>query len=234
MSAILAADEEGGSLENPLYHVLLEGRRVGPYDRRTIVGMRIKKALTSQDVVVAGNGRELTVGELVKMDRPDNDFGASRSGSYSVVQAVHTAALVESAGSGFALPPFKGEVEVRVQTRALRLAGRFRSGLGWKEDRVKIPLQDLKHARARGSLVDLGLQPGDGAPLQRITLELFTPEGAAELMAGLPAVTPWPEGVDARRARLRALKDGAHPMVWTAIVGTAVAVGGVLVWVATR
>lgn len=26
-----------------IYHVLLEGRTVGPYDRRTIVGMRIKK-----------------------------------------------------------------------------------------------------------------------------------------------------------------------------------------------
>jgi len=34
-------------VDQTIYHVLLEGRKVGPYDRRTIVGMRIKKTLTS-------------------------------------------------------------------------------------------------------------------------------------------------------------------------------------------
>lgn len=219
-------------MENPLYHVLLEGRRVGPYDRRTIVGMRIKKALTSQHVVVAGDGREFTVAELVKMGRPDPGFDANRSGSHSVVQAVHSAWLVESAGSGFAVPPFKGEVEVRVQTRGLRLSGRHRDGLGWKDDRIKIPLEILAHARVRGSLVDLGLRDGANAPLQRITLELFTPEAAAELVGALPQLGAWPE--EARSGKRAPLAGAAHPMVWTAVVGTALAVGGVLVWVATR
>jgi hypothetical protein len=215
-------------LENPLYHVLLQGRRVGPYDRRTIVGMRIKKTLGSADVVVTSSGTHLTVRDLVKM-RPDEPFEPSRSGSYSVVQAVYTAALAGSAGPGLTLPVFKGEIELRVQTNALRLAGRFREGLRWKEDRVKIPLQDLVSMKARGSLVDIGLRSGPQAPLQRVTLELFTPETAAEFIGGLP---PLPEtAVATVRKRKR---KGRLPMLWMAVAAAVVAVAGVLTWVLTR
>ncbi|MCG2592627.1 hypothetical protein LZ009_07510 [Ramlibacter sp. XY19] len=210
-------------MDQPLYHVLLQGRRVGPYDRRTIVGMRIKKTLTSADVVVAGNGQQLTVADLVKMGRPDGGFEASRSGSYSVVQAVHSAALVEA--KGVAIPKFKDEIEVRLQTKALRLSGRFRTGLGWKEDRVKIALSELVHARARGSLVELALRQDGAGKLQRLVLELFTPESAADLVGALPPLAPWPEGKPA------AVSRGAHPMIWGAVVGTALVVGSLLVWV---
>jgi hypothetical protein len=214
-------------LDNPLYHVMLQGRRVGPYDRRTIVGMRIKKTLTSADVVVAGNGQQFTVADLVKMGRPDGGFEASRSGSYSVVQAVHSAALVEA--TGVAIPRFKDEIELRLQTKALRLSGRFRTGVGgWKEDRVKIPLTELVHARARGSLVELALRQGTAARLQRLVLELFTPEAAAEFVAALPVLAPWPE---AAGGRSMAASAGPHPMVWGAVVGTALIVGALVVWV---
>ena len=214
-------------MEHPLYHVLLEGRPVGPYDRRTIVGMRIKKTLTSADTVVAGNGQQFTVADLVKLGRLDGNFEASRSGSYSVVQAVHSAALVVREGA--AIPAFKGEIELRVQTKVLRMAGRFRSGFGWKEDRVKFPLTDLAHARLRGSLLDLALRPGGEGPLQRMTLELFTPESAGELAAALPQLAAWPEAAKPVRA-----PTGPHPMVWGAVVGTALVVAAVLIWVLTH
>ncbi|MDB5861753.1 MAG: hypothetical protein JWQ76_5442 [Ramlibacter sp.] len=215
-------------MEHPLYHVLLEGRRVGPYDRRTIVGMRIRKTLTSADRVVADNGRKFTVADLVRMGPLDGSFEASRSGSYSVVQAVHSAALVEAQGA--AIPAFKGEIEVRLQTKVLRIAGRYRSGLRWKEDRVKIPLPELAHARLRGSAVELALRPGGEGPLKRLTLELFTPEAAGEFVAALPPLAPWPEAAP----KSLAAPAGAHPMVWGAVVGTAVIVGSVLVWVLTH
>ena len=217
-------------MEHPLYHVLLEGRRVGPYDRRTIVGMRIKKTLTSDHVVLAGNGERLTVRELVKQGPLDGTFEASRSGSYSVVQAVHSAALVEAQGA--AIPRFRGEIEVRLQTKALRLAGRWRERMRWREDRVKIPLSDLAHARARGSMVDLGLRPGGAGKLQRVTLELFAPEAAGELVAALPQLAPWPEVV--KRVKSSRVVRGPHPLVWGAVVGTALVVGGLLVWVSTH
>ena len=53
-------------MDNPVYHVVLEGRTIGPYDRRTIVGMRIKKTLTSEHTVVTADGVQLTVGDLLK------------------------------------------------------------------------------------------------------------------------------------------------------------------------
>ncbi|HYE41568.1 MAG TPA: hypothetical protein VEB23_16635, partial [Ramlibacter sp.] len=123
-------------MENPVYHVVLEGRTLGPYDRRTIVGMRIKKTLASDNVLVGADGGRLTVGELVRGQPPDPPFQPSRgegTGSYSVIQGTHSASLLEVEGKGYAIPPFKGEVEVRVQTKVLRIAGRFREGISWKE-----------------------------------------------------------------------------------------------------
>lgn len=224
-------------MQDSVYHVLAEGGQVGPYDRRTIVGMRIRKVLASADVVVRGDGRRLTVRELVRQ-RPEGRFEASRAGepsrggSYSVVQGIHTATLVEVDGPGCCvLPAFKGEMEVRVQTRALRLEGRFRDGLSWKQDRVKIPLEQVAHARVRGSLVDLGLRSGPSAPLQRVTLELSTPDAAGEFAALLPQAAAWPQ----EKAPASRLSQLANPQVWGVLAGTLLVVGLVLlmVWALT-
>src|SRR4029453_7832312 len=70
-SAILALKElEGTELDRSIYHVLLEGRTVGPYDRRTIVGMRIKKALASDHVLIGADGDRLTVADLIHRRSP--------------------------------------------------------------------------------------------------------------------------------------------------------------------
>ena len=66
-------------MENPVYHVLLDGRTVGPYDRRTIVGMRVKKTLGSDHVLVGADGARTTVGALVRQDAPVPAFQASNS-----------------------------------------------------------------------------------------------------------------------------------------------------------
>jgi hypothetical protein len=227
-------------LENPLYYVLLEGRRVGPYDRRTILGMRVKKTLTGANVVIADDGREFTVRELVRMGapqpgpQPERGLRHALGGSRPVLQATHSAWLVEVAGRGIAIPAFKGEIELRVHTRVLRIAGRFREALGWKEGRVKIALQDVLHARVRGSVVELGLRSG-GVPMQRLVLELFTPEDAAGFVEALPQLAPWPEDGQAVPAPPRRhAPRGPYAMAWMAVVGTVVAVGGVLAWVFTR
>jgi hypothetical protein len=175
------------------FHVVLQGRRVGPYDRRTIIGMRIRKALASTDLLVDAQGAELTVADLIGR-RPPKPFDPQRTGNFSVVRATLAASLVAVRGKGLAVPRFRGELELRVQSDVLRIAGRFRYGLGWREDRIKIPLQDIAHLRVRGSEVDLGLRAAPGQPLQELVLELFTPESAAELAGFLPAATPFPPG----------------------------------------
>lgn len=219
-------------VQDSVYHVLVEGGQVGPYDRRTIVGMRIRKALAGSDVLLGADGRRLTVRELVRQ-RPAGNLEASRAGepsrggSYSVVQGVHAASLVEVQGSGCCkVPAFQGEMEVRVQTRALRLQGRFRESLMWRQHRIKVPLEQIVHARVRGQLVDLGLRAEAAAPLQRVTLDLLAPDAAAELAASLPHATAWPQEPGANnRGRLQ----WTDPQAWGALLGTVLLVGAVLV-----
>ncbi|WP_325543665.1 hypothetical protein [Ramlibacter sp.] len=213
--------------DDPVYEVLLDGGKVGPYDRRTIVGMRIKNTLTSEHVLLARDGSRLTVADLVRTRPRDNSFQPNRSGSYSLVQATYSASLVDVKGPPHRVPAFRGEVEARVQTDVLRIAGRFRKAFGWKEDRVKLPLADIVHARVRNTLVDLWLRMDGRSGFLRLTLELFTPQAAGEFVDWLPGATPWngAEGPTASTERART----ASPWMWVALIVTAVAVGGVLV-----
>lgn len=219
-------------MDEPVYQVLLEGRAIGPYDRRTIVGMRIKKALTSEHVLIRSDGTQLTVKELVNLRPRDKTFQPTRSGSYSVVQATYPASLLAVQGAGMSIPAFRGEIEARVQSKHLRLAGRFRHGLGWKEDRVKLPLQDIVHARVRASVVDLWMRTEGVRGFLRLTLELFAPESAGELVEWLPQATPWPQP-DTEPAALPPQK-ARLPVAWIAAVGAAVLVGAVLAFVLAR
>lgn len=203
-----------------VYHVLLEGRTVGPYDRRTIVGMRIKQALASENVLIGADGGQLTVADLIGR-KPAPPFNPNRSGSFSVVQAAYTAGLVDVQGWGLDIPRFKGEVEVRVQGDVLRLAGRFRKRLRWKEDRVKIALANVVHARLAGSQAQLWLRNDNTAGLQRIVLELFTPEAAGELVDWLPAATPYPQSTPPEAQA----PGGATPhALWIAAIGVSAVV----------
>jgi hypothetical protein len=192
-----AAKNEGDEAmeKHPRFHVVLHGRKVGPYDRRTIVGMRIKGALASAHVLIDADGNQLTVADLIGRKPRSNDFQPNRTSAHSTVRAIYPASLGGVSGQGHGIPPFQGEVEARVQNDALRIAGRFRKGFGWKEDRVKLALKDIVHARVRGSEVELGVQLRVGEPLHVLRLELFTSDAAAELVKWLPSATPWPQGL---------------------------------------
>ena len=205
-------------MDETVYHVLLEGRTVGPYDRRTIVGMRIKKTLTSDHVLISTDGAQLTVADLIGQ-RAAQPFNPERSGGFSIVQATFSASLLEVDGPGIAIPKFKDEIQARVQGDVLRLAGRFRHGLGWKEDRIKIVLKDVVHARVRGSQVELWLRNAESR-LQRIALELFTAESAGEFADWLPAATPFPEPVAVMPAIAVAPSSVvSHTGLWVAVLG---------------
>ncbi len=222
-------------MEQPLFHVVLQGRKVGPYDRRTIVGMRIKKALTSDHVLIDSSGVQLTVADLIGRRPRSNDFQPNRTGGFSIVQATYPASLTGVQGKGMDIPRFRGEVEARVQTEVLRIAGRFRKFPGWKEDRVKLPLKDIVHARIKGSQLDLWLRTEKTPELQRISLELFTPEAAGELADWLPAATPWPEADGSGPASLpAALPVPDHRLLWASVAGVVAVVGVVMAVLMTR
>jgi hypothetical protein len=168
-------------LEETLYHVELGGKSIGPYDRRTIVGMRAKDTLADATVLIGPDGRRLTVEDLVR-GRTD-EF--TLTGTFSIVKARFDAQLVECGRAG-PLPRYDDQLEVRVQPDVLRIAGRLKG----KDDRVKIPLGDVVHARARGTLADLWFRSEGGEGLQAATLEMGSPERAGELVKWLPAATP--------------------------------------------
>ena len=199
------------------YHVVLEGQRVGPYDRRTIVGMRIKQTLSSSDVLVASDGTELSVADLLGKrsestgSSPPAGFNPSHSGTFSLAQATYSASLIGVSGRGLAIPDFRGEMEVRVHSDVLRLAGRVRRLMDARETRVKIPLGLIRQAQAQGSRVDLWLRPSmavvvtPDTPLQRVSLDMFSLESARELLALLPSV-PGPDAAQSQAANMPATR----------------------------
>jgi hypothetical protein len=218
-------------VEQPVFHVMLEGRKVGPYDRRTIVGMRIKKTLTSGHVLSDSGGMTLTVADLIGRVPRSNDFSPNRTGGFSVVQATFPASLTSVQGKGLQIPGFKGEVEARVQSDVVRIAGSFRRGFGLKEGRVKLPLKDIVHTHIDGSQVQLWLRPGEGKILQRVTLELFTNDAAKELVGLLPSATPWPEAVVPASVADGAGRGVGAFLLWASVVAVVFVVGVVVVLV---
>jgi hypothetical protein len=209
------------------YHVVLEGRRVGPYDRRTIVGMRIKQTLSSADVLVASDGYELTVADLLGKRSGPTGFNPSQSGVFSLAQATYSASFLGMSGRGLPVPDFRGEMEVRVHSDLLRLAGRYRKFMGMKETRIKIPLGLIAQAQARGSRVDLWLRNSTAVvvaqdtPLQRISLDLFSPESARELLASLPSV-PAPDAAQSQAVNMPASNA---IMTWGGLIAVLVVIG---------
>lgn len=213
------------------YHVLHQGRRMGPYDRRTIVGLRIKKTLSSEHQLEASDGSRLTVGELIGRKPPAADFNALRSGGYSSAKATFSASLVESEPGPVEVPAFRGEIELRVHSDVLRLAGKHRNGLGLKDVRVKLPLKDIAFVRTNGSRLDLWLRAGQAvgepASLQHMALELFSDGAAGELVQWLPGARPWPEPADAIPAmpgHAALAHAPVNPMLWASVIGIAMVV----------
>lgn len=195
------------------YFLMLDGRRMGPYDVKTLVGMRIKKTLASDQVLMDHQGGRLTVGELVARHRA-RKFDPQQSGSMSLVLAAFTGRLVVHKADGAAIPAFRGPLEVRVQLDGLRLAGRFRQGLRWKEDRVKIPMAAVVHARNVGPRVDLWLKPeGAAAPgLRRLSVVL---ESTDDALDKLSSATPPPAPLLGPVSH----SPLAGQLVWLAVIG---------------
>jgi hypothetical protein len=213
-------------VDQPTYHVLLDGRTVGPYDRRTILGMRIKHMLTGDHLLVTPDGARLTVRDLIGVT---SEGGAEPAGDLDEpgAQAASTGMLVDCGRGGFAVPRFQGEVEVRVQREVLRLAGRYRRALRWRDGRVKLPLKDVVYARGKGPRTDIWLQAAGASKLQRLALYMFTSEAADELAARL---APAADAAHPALVAAKAAAAGEPPPSSVRVL--AVAIGGVAIVVA--
>lgn len=169
-----------------VFHVVLEGRAVGPYDRRTIVGMRIKKALTNDHVLIGDNGDQTTVGELIaRRSKGPSGFGVSRNPHSTHLLPTYPVRF------GRAAFGFRGEGEARLQPDILRIEGDRRSlGLFTKRARVKVPLTCIRDAGLQDCTVSFSLSPeAPFAPAERrgrVALVLESQDMARELFSFLP------------------------------------------------
>ena len=125
---------------------------------------------------------------------------------------------------------------MRVHADLLRIAGSYRVGRAIKDGRVKLRLKDIAFVRNAGSRVDLWLAAGEGsAPsvsLQRLALDLFSDESAADLVHWLPDAQPWPYG-DATAMPQAGSKASLSPWLWAAAIGVAL-VAVLLAWIVLR
>lgn len=219
---------------NPLaYHVLLEGRRMGPYDRRTIVGLRIKNTLTSEHRLEASDGSRLSVAELVGRQTAAAQFNPMLSGSYSAAKATCSAWLIDRERGPAGIPAFRGEVEVRVHADVLRIAGRHRHGFALQDVRVKLPLNDIAFFRTEGSRLDLWLRSGDPQAnpvvLQRLALDLFSDDAVRDLMQWIPGAQRWPEpSCVPVPSSVTGPVAAVSPFLWVAVFGVVMVAGLVL------
>ena len=148
-----------------LYAILVQGRKVGPFDRRTVVGMRVKKMLEDEHVVIRNDGLQMNVGELIadRFEMADH-FRPNDTQSRNVAppaSGIWPTFLVDFGGGLRAGAfGFTGRGELRYQGDLLRLTGRMKTGLiGTNEERIKVPLSGFSSVRFEGLKVLLQLRP---------------------------------------------------------------------------
>lgn len=147
------------------YALVVEGRKVGPFDRRTVIGMRVKKMLEGHQVLIRDDGLQMTVAELVAdrlemADAPVRGLAspappAASSGVWPVFVVNFGGNALRAGAFGFC-----GVGEMRYQGDLLRMTGQRRDGLlSMSEDRIKLPLSALQSVRYQGNSVEFLLKP---------------------------------------------------------------------------
>lgn len=169
------------------FHLLLDGRRVGPYDRRTIVGMRVRGTLNDQTLLVDADGRHITVRELLG-PRPVKVRGPLASQPMSALIVEHVAPQ----GPEYKPSRYRGTGEVRLQGDVLRVAGARRGWFGRRhQGRVKLPLTSIRAIHAEGRRVELWVEmddPRHGGLVQgALAFDLPDAAHAEQFAASLPS-----------------------------------------------
>jgi hypothetical protein len=128
------------------YRLLLQDRQIGPFDRRAIVGMRIKKIVASNVAVLRSDGLIMNVSQLMadRLEMADPVTGHLPSMPGPVSEIWPTFLVNFGGGLRPGAMGFVGAGELRYQGDSLRLSGQRKTGIwGKKQDRVKLALVDI-------------------------------------------------------------------------------------------
>lgn len=182
------------------YRLLLQDKQIGPFDRRTIVGMRIKKIVASNVAVLRSDGLMMNVSQLMadRLEMADPVTGHLPSMPGPASEMWPTFLVNFGGGLRPGAMGFVGAGELRYQGDALRLSGQRKTGIWRKKlDRVKLALTDIasfdQHF-AKPNVVTITLRQGHPlAPVGKdrsVSLVLedaaATQELVAMVRAGLP------------------------------------------------
>ncbi len=149
------------------YHLLVGDRHLGPYDRKTIVGMRIKKLIDNELQTKRSDGHMMTVAQILadRFEMADADSLHKHAVS-PPASGIWPSFLMDCGGS--LLKPgalgFIGRGELRFQGDFLRLTANRKSGfVSTRHERTKLPLSELTAASPHAQQADilvLQLKPG--------------------------------------------------------------------------
>jgi hypothetical protein len=174
------------------YCLFVNGKSLGPYERRMIVGMRVKNIVTDDQLVYREDGADMTVAELLE-DRNESHrpattgslelsrLGAPSSGMWPQFNVRYGGGPVKPGAWGFS-----GAGQVSYHGDSLRFKGNRRNkNLGMSRQEESLSVSAIASSSYEGNFLEITLQPGlsfddrqEGLPLR---LELATEEEAGEL-----------------------------------------------------
>jgi hypothetical protein len=174
------------------YSLFVNGKSLGPYERRMIVGMRVKNIVTDDQLVYRDDGADMTVAELLE-DRNESQraatahtqelsrLGAPSSGMWPQFNVRYGGGPVKPGAWGFS-----GAGQVSYHGDTLRFKGNRRNkNLGMSRQEESLSVSAIASSSCEGFFLEINLQPGlsfgEGQTATSIRLELTTLEEASEL-----------------------------------------------------
>jgi hypothetical protein len=175
------------------YSLFVNGKSLGPYERRMIVGMHVKKIVEGDQMVWRDDGLEMSVAQLVQ-DRDESTpasvahdhlalstLGAPSSGMWPQFNVRFGGSAVKPGAWGFS-----GNGHVSYHGDELRLKGRRRNkNLGMSRQEESLPLAAMADTLCMYCILQISLQPGltfdTHAEDSQLHLEFATPQEAREL-----------------------------------------------------
>jgi hypothetical protein len=175
------------------YSLFVNGKPLGPYERRMIVGMHVKNIVSGDQMVWREDGVEMSVTELL-LDRDESTpasvahdhmalstLGAPSSGMWPQFTVQYGGSGAKPGAWGFA-----GSGQVSYHGDELRFKGKRRNkNFGMSRFEESLPLAAIANSKCIGSTLQISLQPGlafgDRAGDEQLHLEFSNPQEAHEL-----------------------------------------------------
>jgi hypothetical protein len=153
------------------YSLFVNGKALGPYERRTLIGMRVKGAITNDQLILREDGLELTIADLMDrrdetkpalLDLPDtvNGFSSSELAAPSTGMWPRFNVYFGGDAAHPGACGFIGEGHITYYGDVLRLSGRRKKN----KEHENLPMASILSSMADGYSLELYLVRGLALP----------------------------------------------------------------------